>query len=110
MEEKEKKEEQRKYTYDELRGIAGGLQQQNEQLKRELQSMRQYISEQQTQSIFAYLNVANNIMEHVELFDTDFVGIILDDVKRVMTALRSIIVPSDEEKEEQDGDGASPTD
>lgn len=107
MEGEKNKEQPKKFTYEELLGIAGGLKEQNDQLKRELDAMRQYISEQQTQSIFAYLGVANNIMEHTELFDTEFVGIILDDVKKVMLALREIIVPSNESKEKEDGDGAS---
>jgi len=94
-----------KLTYEELQGIAGGLKQQNDHLQKELNALRQYVSEQQTQSIFAYLNEANKILERAELFDTEFIGIVLDDIKRIMTALRQIIVPDN--KEEQDGGESS---
>lgn len=108
MEEKKNTNQPNKVTYDELKGLIGGLQQQNDylkqqndNLKKELNALRQYVSEQQTQSIFAYLNGANKIIENSGLFGTDFLNMMLDDIKRIMLALRQIIVP--ENKEGQDG-------
>ena len=103
--EEEKKQDNQELTYEKLLAVAEGLRQQNEQMKRQLQGMQQYISEQQTQSIFAYLEAAFKVVANIELFDSDFAGVILDDIKRVMNALRDIIVPKEnEEQKEEDGD------
>lgn len=107
MEEKntDKNQEPQKLTYERLQAIAGGLQQQNEQLKRQLDSMRQYITEQQTQSIFAYLESSFKVVNYIDLFDSDFAGVVLGDIKAIMMRLRDIIVPKDEDENEEDDGG-----
>lgn len=65
--------------------------------------MRQYISEQQTQSIFAYLESSFKVVKYIDLFDSDFAGVILGDIKKIMGALREIIVPKEEQESEEDG-------
>ena len=52
MEENKNNNQPNKLTYEELQGIAGGLKQQNDHLQKELNALRQYVSEQQT--IFSF--------------------------------------------------------
>ena len=105
-----------KIPYDQLVAFANQYLSQNktlvadnEKLNNELIAMRQLIAEQQTQSIFAYLNASFKIIERMEMYEDDFVDILTQDVQKIMMKLRSVIVPEENGtagEEVNDGEGA----
>lgn len=76
----------------------------NQQLQNELQAMRDYLAETQTQSIFSYLNAAFKVIESPEFYATSFIETTCKDVEVIMSSLRKIILP-EENKEDNSNAG-----
>lgn len=104
MEETKHNEQPEKLSYEKLQEIVAELELRNSRLVEEYKKLRAFVTEQQTQSIFAYLNAAERVIEHYELFSTDFIGVLTKDIEKIMYKLREIIVPEDEEEDEQHGE------
>lgn len=81
MEEKEKtkaSEQPKQLSYDELKNIAGQLQQQNMQLRRAL-------NELDYKNMFERLNYLFKVMEFSHMFHDEFVGKCVTEVETLMT-------------------------
>lgn len=81
MEEKVKEqapEQPKKLTYEELRNIAGQLQQQNMQLRRALNDLNY-------KNMFERLNYLFKVMEFSHMFSDEFVGKCVTEIESLMT-------------------------
>ena len=81
MEEKVKKqapEQPKQLTYEELRNIAGQLQQQNMQLRRALNDLNY-------KNMFERLNYLFKVMEFSHMFSDEFVGKCVTEIESLMT-------------------------
>lgn len=100
----EEQNTQEKLSYEKLQAIASGLKQQNDSLVQEMNAMRQYLAQQQTQEIHSYLASCFKAIDNLELYSTEFANTVVADVEKVMMALREYVVPQD--NEENDGSAA----
>ena len=111
-EKKENESGSEKLSYEQLQHILYGmnsrvnaLENENKNLKGHISELQEFIAEQQTQSIFAYLSVAQKVLDQQELFNTDFIHRTVEDVMMIMDRLRAIIV-LDETNDKENGEGA----
>ena len=98
MEEKNKdaRNEQKKYSYEELSTIAGNLFQENKELKKRMDVMNEALSDLQTQNLFAYVGMLNKMLDNAIHFKPDFVDEVADDLMNLKRKIGSMFFGSEE--------------
>ena len=97
-----------KHILSGLQDVNRSLEKDNKHMREEMEAMRNYIAETQTQSIFAYLNACFKVLEHSEFYDNDFIEGNIKDIQKVMGNLHSIIAVdyNNVDNGEHDSEGA----
>ena len=83
-------------SYEELRAVAGQLQQQNRQMNQQLRPADEYIGSLQTQNLFSYLNFLFKVVEHPDMFRSAFLDESISDIEVIMERLHGIMNPEEE--------------
>lgn len=98
--EENKQNEQKKLTYEELQRTAGDLYQQNQKMLRQIQQMQEALQNRDFDYTSFILSMLFKVMDHPEMYDTDFVDWARD---RIQTAMRSFYEITSPKEEPKDG-------
>lgn len=90
------KGQKKELSYEELRAVAGQLQQQNRQMNQQLRQADEYIGSLQTQNLFSYLNFLFKVVEHPETYDQNFFDSCVEDIQDIIRRLHGIMNPEEE--------------
>jgi len=98
MEEKEKKQENKQLTYDELKQAAGNLDQRYQKLLAEYQKAVQLLNNRDFDYMSFFLQMLFKVMDHAELYTDEFTKWTSGNIQNILTSFAANLQKSGEQE------------